>query len=98
MKVSAPVRILSWLGLSETEIDAATELTSSGESLESAKRLQALGDDSAHLPAIASVVTDEQVAACSRQLVTQEGAKYAAAMAVPVTSFRKVSRSSPVMR
>ena len=73
VKVSAPVRILSWLGLSETEMEAATELASSGESLESAKRLQAPGDDSAHLPAIASVVTDEQVAAYSRQLVTQEG-------------------------
>ena len=46
-------------------------------------------------PPIASVITDEQVAAGSRQLMTQEGAKYAVAMAVSVTRFREVSVSSP---
>ena len=49
-------------------------------------------------PPIASVITDEQVAACNRQLMAQEGAKYAVAMAVSVTRFREVSVKPTAMR
>jgi len=69
-QVSAPIRTLSWLGLSEREMEAATELTSSGESLESTKRLQAPGDDAAYQAP--DCIGDHGRTSCCRQPATHD--------------------------